>query len=64
MATGGVMTKGVEPGSAQLTQEEMAAIIEEAHKAGRKIGYSRTRNARYQKVHYMPALIPLNMEFS
>lgn len=36
MATGGVMTKGVEPGSAQLTQEEMAAIIEEAHKAGRK----------------------------
>ena len=31
MATGGVMTKGVEPGSAQLTQEEMAVIIEEAH---------------------------------
>lgn len=27
MATGGVMTKGVEPGSAQLTQEEMAVII-------------------------------------
>ena len=36
MATGGVMTKGVEPGSAQLTQEEMAVMIEEAHKAGRK----------------------------
>lgn len=36
MATGGVMTKGVEPGSAQLTMEEMKAAIEEAHKADRK----------------------------
>ncbi len=36
MATGGVMTQGVEPGSPQLTEEEMAAAIEEAHKAGRK----------------------------
>ena len=29
------MTKGVEPGSPQLTEEELAAI-EEAHKAGAK----------------------------
>jgi len=36
MATGGVMTPGVEPGSAQLTEEEMRAAVEEAHKAGRK----------------------------
>ncbi|MGD8563110.1 MAG: amidohydrolase family protein [Desulfarculaceae bacterium] len=36
MATGGVMTPGVEPGSAQLTEEELRAGIEEAHKAGRK----------------------------
>ena len=36
MATGGVMTPGVEPGSEQLTEEEMRAGIEEAHKAGRK----------------------------
>ncbi len=36
MATGGVMTKGVEPGSAQLSMEEMKSAIEEAHKAGRK----------------------------
>lgn len=36
MATGGVMTPGVEPGSAQLTTEEMRAAVEEAHKAGRK----------------------------
>ncbi len=36
MATGGVMTPGVEPGSAQLTVEEMRAAVEEAHKAGRK----------------------------
>ena len=36
MATGGVLTPGVEPGSPQLTIKEMAAAIEEAHKAGRK----------------------------
>jgi imidazolonepropionase-like amidohydrolase len=36
MATGGVMTRGVEPGSPQFTEEEMRAAIEEAHKAGRK----------------------------
>lgn len=36
MATGGVMTEGVEPGSPQLTEEELRAAIEEAHKAGRK----------------------------
>ncbi len=34
MATGGVMTKGVEPGAEQLTIPEMAAIVEEAHKKG------------------------------
>ena len=38
MATGGVMTPGVEPGSAQFTEEEMRAGIEEAHKAGRLTG--------------------------
>jgi len=36
MATGGVMTPGVEPGSAQLTEEELRAGVEEAHKAGRR----------------------------
>jgi len=36
MATGGVMTPGVEPGSAQFTEEELRAGIEEAHKAGRR----------------------------
>ncbi len=36
MATGGVMTKGVEPGSPQLSKEEMEAAIIEAHKAGKK----------------------------
>ncbi len=36
MATGGVMTEGVEPGSPQMTIEEMQAAVEEAHKAGRK----------------------------
>jgi len=36
MATGGVMILGTEPGAAQLTYEEMAAAVEEAHKAGRR----------------------------
>lgn len=36
MATGGVMTKGVEPGSPQMTEDELRAAIEEAHKAGAK----------------------------
>lgn len=35
LATGGVMTPGVEPGAAQLTYEEMRAAIEEAEKAGK-----------------------------
>jgi imidazolonepropionase-like amidohydrolase len=37
VATGGVITQGVEPGSPQFTLEELKAGAEEAHKAGRKI---------------------------
>ena len=37
LATGGVMTPGVEPGSPQLTPAEIRAAIEEATKAGRRI---------------------------
>jgi imidazolonepropionase-like amidohydrolase len=37
MATGGVMTPGIEPGSPQFTLEELKAGAEEAHKAGRRI---------------------------
>ncbi len=36
MATGGVMTKGVEPGSPQLNEDELRAAIEEAHKVNAK----------------------------
>jgi imidazolonepropionase-like amidohydrolase len=36
LATGGVMTPGVEPGACQLTPVEIAAAIEEARKAGRR----------------------------
>ncbi len=36
IATGGVMTPGVEPGSPQLTRDEMRAAIEEARKGGRR----------------------------
>jgi imidazolonepropionase-like amidohydrolase len=35
MATGGIMTPGVEPGSEQYTEEELRAGIDEAHKSGR-----------------------------
>jgi imidazolonepropionase-like amidohydrolase len=35
IATGGVMTPGVETGAQQLTREEMSAGVEEARKAGR-----------------------------
>jgi len=34
MATGGICTKGVEPGQTQYSLEEMRAGVEEAHKAG------------------------------
>jgi imidazolonepropionase-like amidohydrolase len=37
MATGGVMTLGVEPGITQFTYEELLAGVEEAHKAGRRV---------------------------
>jgi imidazolonepropionase-like amidohydrolase len=36
MATGGVLTPGVEPGAAQLTEDELRAGILEAHKASRR----------------------------
>lgn len=36
MATGGVLTSGVEPGSEQLTEAELGAGVEEALKAGKK----------------------------
>jgi imidazolonepropionase-like amidohydrolase len=38
MATGGVLTPGVDPGSSQLSYAEMKAGIEEAHNAGRITG--------------------------
>jgi imidazolonepropionase-like amidohydrolase len=36
MASGGVLTPAVEPGSEQLTEAELRAGVEEAHKAGKK----------------------------
>jgi imidazolonepropionase-like amidohydrolase len=38
IATGGVMTKGVDPGATQFTREELMAGVEEARKAGRRTG--------------------------
>ncbi len=56
MATGGIMTKGVEPGSTQFTLEEMIAGVEEAKKAGRRIathaqGTEGIKNALWAGVH-------------
>lgn len=36
MATGGVLTPGVEPGAAQLTMEEIKAAVDEAHRADKR----------------------------
>jgi imidazolonepropionase-like amidohydrolase len=36
-ASGGVLSKGDQPGTPQYTSEEMQAIAEEAHKLGRKV---------------------------
>ncbi|MFS0645135.1 amidohydrolase family protein [Siminovitchia sp. 179-K 8D1 HS] len=49
MATGGIYTFGEEPGSPQLTVEEMQAAIEEAHKKNKKVaahaeGYQGIKN--------------------
>lgn len=50
IATGGVLTPGVEVGNAQLDEDEMSAAVREAHKAGRRvaahaIGMSGVKNA-------------------
>jgi imidazolonepropionase-like amidohydrolase len=37
MATGGMMTPGSDPYTAQYTAEELAALVEEAHAAGRRV---------------------------
>ncbi len=37
IATGGVLTKGAVPGNAQLTQDELDAAVEEAHRHGLRV---------------------------
>jgi len=37
IATGGVLTRGAVPGNAQLTYDELAAAVEEAHRHGLKV---------------------------
>jgi imidazolonepropionase-like amidohydrolase len=56
MATGGVLTKGVDPGSAQFTLEELIAGVEEARKAGRRtathaMGTEGIKNALWAGIH-------------
>lgn len=56
MATGGIMTKGVDPGSTQFTLEELIAGVEEAKKAGRRTathaqGTEGIKNALWAGIH-------------
>ena len=37
IVTGGVTTRGTDPGATQMTEGEIRAAVEEAHKAGRKV---------------------------
>lgn len=60
MATGGVMTKGVEPGNAQLSVEEMKVMIEELIKQEEKRLHM-PKVYKVLKTPYMQVLIPLNM---
>src|SRR4030042_2103088 len=56
MATGGVLTKGVDPGSVQFTLEELIAGVEEARKAGGRhatnaMGTEGIKNALWAGIH-------------
>ncbi|MBI5493715.1 MAG: amidohydrolase family protein [Deltaproteobacteria bacterium] len=56
IATGGIISEGVQPGSPQLTVEEMRAAVEEAVKAGRRVsahaqGTAGIHNALQAGVH-------------
>jgi imidazolonepropionase-like amidohydrolase len=56
IASGGVLTPGTSPDQAQMTEEELQAAVEEAHRAGRKVaahahGSSGMKNAIRAGVH-------------
>jgi imidazolonepropionase-like amidohydrolase len=45
IATGGVLTAGVEVGSTQLDEDELAVAVREAHKAGKRVAAHAIANA-------------------
>ena len=45
IATGGVLTPGVDVGAAQLDEDELAVAVREAHKAGRRVAAHAIANA-------------------
>ena len=45
IATGGVLSPGVEVGSAQLDEDELAVAVREAHKAGKRVAAHAIANA-------------------
>lgn len=45
MATGGVLTAGVDPGNVALLEEELAVVAQEAHNSGRRVATHAIGNA-------------------
>ncbi len=69
IATGGILTSGVKPGSPQLNVDEIRVIVEEAHKAGRKVsahveGIEGIRNSLNAGVDTLEHGIGLNEELA
>lgn len=67
IATGGILTSGVQPGAPELSIEEIRVIVEEAHKAGRKVaahaeGREGVLNALYAGVDTLEHGVGLNEE--
>ena len=51
MASGGVLSKGDQPGAPQYTLEELKVAADTAHQAGRKIAAARPRRPVHQVGH-------------
>lgn len=67
IATGGILTEGVEVGAAELTEAEIRAIVEEAHKSGHKVaahaeGYAGIENALRAGIDTLEHGIGLGMQ--
>jgi len=55
-ATGGVLSKGDSPGATQFSDEEIRAIIVEAHRLGRKVAAHAHGSGRHSASGFGPVL--------